>query len=43
MRNGTSLLLEVQVGFNVIEDEKPLLLEELVKVERTLRIVNLLL
>ena len=43
MRNGPSFLLEIQVGLNIIEDEKPLLLVELVKVERTLRIVNLLL
>ena len=43
MSNGPSLLLEVQVGLYVVEDEKPLLLVELVKVERTLRIVNLLL
>jgi hypothetical protein len=43
MSNGTSLLLEVQVGFDVIKDEKPLLLVELIKVKRALRIVNLLL
>lgn len=43
MRNGASLFLELQVGLNVIEDKKPLLLVELVKVEGTLRIVYLLL
>lgn len=43
MCNRPSLLLIVQVSLYVIEDKKPLLLVELVKVERTLRIVNLLL
>ena len=43
MRNGPSLLLEVQVRLNVVEDEKSLLLVEFIEVERTLRIVNLLL
>jgi len=43
MRNGPSLLLEVQIGLDVIKYEKPFLLVELVKVKRALRIVNFLL
>jgi hypothetical protein len=43
MSDGTSLLLEFQVGLDVIEYEEPFLLVELIEVERTLRIVNLLL